>query len=616
MKSDFFLKFLFGIFLFSSLALYGRAQENQWLNQSAKSQFNLKGVSFSAEGEALIQEVKYYLNNKIGPLSGSKTGLKLLQKRKSQVGKHLTFVQTYRKIPIFGSSVKINLGRSQNVLSLFQKTANTSGWDVKKFAWENPKALIRSKTGFKGQMAIHPVIFYSKKEANYAKQVRFKKSQSGIDYTVIFNERLEELYKEDKNAYLRGPDTSITGKVFLPNPLKTAKKPYNKPFVDNKDANIKELNQERYRVQMVADRPKNDTFYLKGPYVKIKNLSAPTTPRPFSTDNHFEFKRDSLWFEDVNVYYHITRFQEYVQSLGFNNMGNYPVPVDAHATDKDYSWFSSNFNNPKKGKLYFGEGGVDDGEDAETIVHEYLHAISSNVAPYSNSTTDEAKALEEGLADYFTCSYSRHLNTYQWEKIFYWDAGVKPNGKWAHWPYRSCTTNKIYPDSMGQDRYDDGEIWAGTFMEVWEDLGRTKTDRIMLSALNSFSPNMSMDDAARLYLQADSLLNGKNNHYQIAKHLVDKGLVSKKVLAVKNDQINKEPVKAKAFKKGKFFHVQLNQQVNNLTVTLQTLNGKLLSRKNIRNVRSYKLNNNHLAKGVYLITLRNERFNDTKKVMK
>lgn len=606
MKVLAYFKGILSFLLTLAITLTSFAQENAWQNQAAKSHFNLKHVKFAARDKDLALESRHFLTNKIKNLSSPNSGIKLVHEKSSPVGYHITFIQTYKAIPVNGSSVKLNLGPNNEILSLFHKTANTDEWEIEKFDWENADSLIRAKTEFKGNIKTKPVIYFNGAEAVFAQKARFINDKKGINEEVIYNKALEPLKESDRNLYLNSADTTITGKVFLPNPLKTAKKNYGKPYWDNGDKNNPELNRERKRVQMQVNLPRKDTFYLEGPYVKMKDFSRPDNPVPYSKDRNFEFKRDSSWFEDVNIYYHINRFQEYIQSLGFNNTANYPISVDAHATKWDRSYFSKRVDT-NIGKLFFGDGGVDDGEDAETIIHEYSHAISCNVAPRSNLNSGEAGALEEGLADYFACSYSRYLSSFKWERLFFWDAGIMVNGDGKHWPGRWCTTTQKYPDDMGDGKYDDGEIWAGTFMEIWSQIGREKTDKLMLAALHSFSSGMKMNDAAQLFRQADSILYDGEDLWPISSTLAQRGLIDKEYLSIGADEAKNASIEAKAYNNGRNFKVELGRQVTELYVTLQTTAGKILRKKNVRQQSTFTIDHNELAKGIYLIHLRTER---------
>jgi hypothetical protein len=189
-----------------------------------------------------------------------------------------------------------------------------------------------------------------------------------------------------------------------------------------------------------------------------------------------------------------------MQSLGFMNLVNYPIEVDPHALNgADNSMFSGN-------QLYFGDGGVDDAEDADVIIHEYGHAITASAAP---NTWDgfERKALDEGIGDYLATSYGRSINPFNWEDMFSWD------GHNEFWLGRTVVTSKTYPDDLGFSTHSAGEIWSATLMQIWDAIGKEATDKNLLQSLYSYASNMSMTDAAYLFLDADSLLYGGTNYF-------------------------------------------------------------------------------------------------------
>ncbi|MBL4577407.1 MAG: T9SS type A sorting domain-containing protein, partial [Flavobacteriales bacterium] len=287
-------------------------------------------------------------------------------------------------------------------------------------------------------------------------------------------------------------------KVFLPDPLTSAGQVYGGVYADNGDADNAALNDERYDVTMVVDFA-NDTFRLTSPLVEIQNFSNPVTTIAISTVPNFDFTRTQKEFEDVNCFYHLTTFQNYMQSLGFA-LVNYQLGVDAHALN---GADNSMFNFPR---LYFGDGCVDDAEDADVIIHEYGHAITASAAP-NTWIGSERKALDEGAGDYLATSYTRMLNSFNWELMFGWDGHSS-----ACWPGRTAATTKQYPAGLTGDIHADGEIWSSTLMQIWEVLGRETTDQIFLQSLYSYAQNISMTDAAYMFLDADSLLNGGANY--------------------------------------------------------------------------------------------------------
>ena len=96
----------------------------------------------------------------------------------------------------------------------------------------------------------------------------------------------------------------------------------------------------------------------------------------------------------MNVYYHINYWQEYMQSLGILNARDRVTNCYAHQGEDDNSDYS-----PSQDRIRYGDGGVDDSDDGEIVVHEYGHAIHNDIVPgfvYSG----ESGAISEGFGDY------------------------------------------------------------------------------------------------------------------------------------------------------------------------------------------------------------------------
>ncbi len=276
-----------------------------------------------------------------------------------------------------------------------------------------------------------------------------------------------------------------------------------------------ELNAERVPVQAIATFD-NGTFRLENDHVAILEFSTPVIQPVTSTVPEFNFTRSESGFEDVNAFYHITNMQEYIRSLGFDNIVNYQIAVDVHALNgADNSNFNSGFNPPR---LQFGEGGVDDAEDADVIIHEYGHAIMSSAAPGTNVGT-ERRTLDEAIGDYFASSYSRAISDFRWEDVFTWD------GHNQYWPGRSSVSTDHYPEDLNNNIYTDADIWAGTLMQIWGDIGRETTDAIMIQAGYSFSSNMTMRQAAELFVQADTILFNGVHGTPILDRMCHRGLL-------------------------------------------------------------------------------------------
>ena len=294
-------------------------------------------------------------------------------------------------------------------------------------------------------------------------------------------------------------DTFGRALVFIPDPCTKANVFYGDLFEDNNDAHAEIFDSLVDTVVLKNIRYKDGLFYLEGPYVKIEDIE----PNPFepvvSSNGDFFFTRDESGFEDVMAYYHIDSFQRYVQSLGFTDLYNRPLRVDPHGfAISDQSRFVP---NGADSYLLFGEGGVDDAEDADVLIHEYIHALSEDAAPGTNIGC-ERKGIDEGYADYFAAAYSKMLNEFDWENIFNWD-GHNPFGAG-----RTVTSAASYPlDFCNITNLNDwGELWASSLISIRKEVGDTIMDRVVLQSLYGSFVNMSFEDAARQILKADSIL--------------------------------------------------------------------------------------------------------------
>src|SRR2546430_12284000 len=95
-----------------------------------------------------------------------------------------------------------------------------------------------------------------------------------------------------------------------------------------------------------------------------------------------------------------------VQTCALPILVAYSIPVDPHAFGgSDNSLYESS-TTPGQGLLFFGDGGVDDAEDSDMVLHEYTHAVQDWIAPgaFFGTSASEARAMAEGIADYWAFS--------------------------------------------------------------------------------------------------------------------------------------------------------------------------------------------------------------------
>ncbi len=302
-----------------------------------------------------------------------------------------------------------------------------------------------------------------------------------------------------------------SGRVFDPNPV-----------VSLADVSLRDENDAAsavpsagYRLVTLEnlDEPVGGLYTLGGLYVRLVNKSIPTNVAPTSTTGSFLYWRDHDAFEEVMAYYTIDRNQAYIQSLGFYDINNRPIEVDAHAL---FGWDNSFYTGSPVGSGYiqFGDGGVDDAEDADIILHEYGHAIQDNSNPgvffgsADNGYGNETGAMAEGFCDYWAASAtydSSVAHIFPPEFFGEWNAKGLASGP-AHY-LRLVNTDKTYPGDMVDQVHADGEIWSAMLWEIFEEIGRSTTDRIVLYSHFLLPADPDFADGAQALLDADALLH-------------------------------------------------------------------------------------------------------------
>lgn len=325
------------------------------------------------------------------------------------------------------------------------------------------------------------------------------------------------------------------GLVFDPSPLMTAGAAYGAPYVDASDASNPALTAELQEVVLRdLDVDNQGNIRLEGPFVRITGELAgggasPYVPPAVSDPSAFRLDRDDVDFEAVMTYFHIDKSQRYVQQLGFTGRQEGPLAVNPRGITRDESFYF-----PSGNLIVFGTGGVDDGEDATVIWHEYAHALLEAASPGLN-TTLEGTAVHEGWADYWAVSYQRFLvesgqaARSDWETLFAWDSG---DG--VFWPGRVMDFSGSYPQDTCSDQrpaptgcspHNDGRLLATALMEVQNELGRTVTDQLVLFSHAYLTTPVTFQDAGEAILQADLDHFGGDHASTLVQIMGSRGLI-------------------------------------------------------------------------------------------
>ncbi len=426
-------------------------------------------------------------------LSNPASDLQLISKIESGVGIHLYYQQMFNGIAVYNGYLKVNLNKNGEQLSNFDHLYDTRTWKD-----------IRATTS--GKEAV--IIVENEKPFIASKEIK-----EGTE--TVYDANNSQLFSRDLKMHYMADDTMVTAKVFKPDPLTSSGVSYGKngTYMNFNDSDYALLDDQRASVSFPATLD-IDTFRLANKYCIIVDHLPPANAPSVSKNPDFTFMRGQAGFKDAMVMYHIYNYQQYLQSIGFNNAVNWQLQVDPFSGFVDNSYFLPQATDTT---INFGIGGVPDAEDADVIVHEYTHAVRFSLNPAWPVGADRW-AVEEGTCDLMAALYSHVYSSYNWRWFYNWDGHNEFwNGRDGNTINAALGRMKVYSDVIG-DRYYDAEVWSSCLLDIDEVVGRDVVTTLMLTAVYSLTPNTTMPEAAQLFMQADSLVYNKANSWKMGTY--------------------------------------------------------------------------------------------------
>ena len=494
----------------------------------------------------------------------------------------------YQDIPVYQA----------RAVCMWDKQQKNRQWLIPDF---NHESLSLKNTG---GLEKNPDMVWMEKEGEWhlvrksARAARAGKTEAVLDFVLPGG---EILFSEDW-LMLSGEDSLVKARIFLPDPIAKLKSAYGGLLRDRGDSNSVLLTRALDTVGLMVHF-QNDTFRLKNQYFQFGEYSDPVMPLSTSSSAPLFFFRNDPRFEEVNAYYHLNTFRRFTDSLGFSGLAAYPLKVDAHGMDgADVSAYS-----PLQDVLAFGDGNVDDAEDAAVVVHEYGHALMQSAIPFGNSG-QERKAIEEGICDYLAGSYVKSCDNWQWQNLFKWD------GHNEFWPGRSLMSPKVYPFQLTGQIHRDGEIFSSFLMHLELLIGRAATHKVLLSVAPFFVANLSMPQAAVLFQKMDSTLFGTQHYNPITQAMLDRGLHPSQIIVSVSDKKKEMPVPVEFQRLESGFLIR-NHSRGPVTLSLRDGNGRQVRYlPDLHAESSFAFSTAGMAAGIYFLRYESESGTGVEKI--
>jgi subtilisin-like proprotein convertase family protein len=339
--------------------------------------------------------------------------------------------------------------------------------------------------------------------------------------------------------------SQVQARVFDINPVAKLNRP---GLADNNDLATAVPNEAYSIVDLDNLAPSGP---LAGPYVAIVNLDNPVTT-PADASQSLLFDRSQPQFEEVNAYFQLDRAQKYLLSLGYTGsrrLIDYQLPCDPHSLSGDDNSYYLRGATPGQGQLLFGDGGTDDAEDSDIILHEFGHVIQDWIAPatFTGPSSTPPPAIGEGFADYWSFSQTYAATSATGRDPFCiadWDArcgGDDPSQRCGYPAGADCLrrvdgtktmADFIQSDNSGTEHLN-GEIWSSALREIFMsmtsrfgfDAGKRMADTTILEGTFGVPPNPTFATMAKRLIQADAALNGAVNLQTICTAMTTRGIL-------------------------------------------------------------------------------------------
>jgi hypothetical protein len=382
-------------------------------------------VDLSRGAEGAARQALGRLSGALG-VKADTSDLRVMRVSPTGAGPRVRFQQYAGGVPVHDGQVAVALGRDGSVTQIGSSAARTAGFDATASV-SRARALLTARrrvpSGF-DLVAPASVQLVAEPRTSGALEPAWLvvlpvRAPRG-DWNVVVSARSGDVL----DAYNMIKRVDGTAQTWQPNPVQELN---NTDLRDVNDGNTTTLTNARRNIALTDLN--SGTNLLRGQFVDtaaagVLGCTLPYVPgQASSATRNYNFTRAQDAFEETVAYAAIDRVQRSYVDFGFPGIFSGPMKINVHCIEDDNSNYSDVDN-----AMHMGDGGVDDAEDADVIVHEFGHATQNNQVPgYGPGFNTEQRAMGEGFGDFLaTYTYLQDGDpTYQAARRFCvmeWDA--------------------------------------------------------------------------------------------------------------------------------------------------------------------------------------------------